>query len=416
MKQLLLFLLMVLMSVATQAQVWTTGTPIPEPMRASNAASYIKDGNGFLFMVSGRNSAGLITPVHQRYDLSNNSWTTLADYPTGILGATAVTVKDSLYVIGGLVTTPGNASRKVFKYSINSNTWTQKANYPTAIVDAKAVSYQDSLIYVIGGYQHLVRVYNTHTNKWRSATLILPPGGSLSWGGIAVKNDTLVYMCGTDNFLSSNYFNTVRIGVIDQNNRANITWSEGTPFPGQTRTFFDAEPWKDGIIMTGGSTDNTFETNSNECYHYNVGTDTWTQLPSKPTAWLTGNSGSLFIDGEWKLICASGFGSDYLSQTEIFTETTLSTVQPRSKCNLQDFQFLQDSTVHIRFCLEKEGTVDVNIRDMNGKLVKTLTNVASKSGSHDIRINTISFPKGIYLCTLKQGKSVVTKKIVIDQK
>lgn len=413
MKRTLLLLIIMGMSATLQSQTWTSAADIPEPIRAGNTASYAKNGDGFLFVVSGRNQDGIITPKHQRYQLSTNSWTDMPDYPTGILGATAAVVKDSLYVIGGLVTTPGVPSNKVYKYSIDQNTWTQVANYPTQIVDAKAVAYQDSLIYVVGGYTRFTRIYNTHTNQWRTATPILPPGQKISWGGFSVKGDTLVYVCGTDNFLSTNYFNTVRIGIIDQTNRANITWSTATAFPGQTRTFFDAQPWKDGIIMTGGSTDNTFETSSDECYHYNVGTDTWTQLPSKPTPWLTGNSGSVFIDGEWKLICSSGFGTGYLSETEIFTDSNLSVNAMEKDCSFTDFRIANDSVTTIQFCLENNGNVDLELHDASGKSVKKLSNIASSAGFHTFNIDMGELPKGVYICTLKQGKATATKKMLL---
>lgn len=325
-KRFKIIVIIIMANTVVNAQTWTTGEDIPQAFRASNVAAYKNplNNNGYLFLISGRDSNGNITSRNQRFDIANNVWADMANAPTGILGASTAIVKDSIYIIGGLTTTPGNAIRKVRKYSINQNTWTDKADFPVNIVDSDAVSYQDSLIYVTAGYNSRVRVFNTITNQWRDATSMTTPLESIAWGALTIHGNKLIYMCGTDDFFSQNYFNTVRIGTIDQNNRANITWTTGTSFPGQTRTFFDAHSWGNGIIMTGGSTDNTFDTNSDECYFYNVDADIWTQLPSKPTSWVTGNSASLYIDNQWKLICASGYNnSGYLLSTEIYTEDNL---------------------------------------------------------------------------------------------
>ena len=393
------------------SQTWTTVAPIPEAIRAGNTASYKSNEDGFLFVVSGRNQDGIITTSNQKYQLSTNTWATLAPHPTGVIGASTAILGDTLYTIGGLVTTPGSATRKVHKYSINQNTWSLASNFPVNIVDTDAVAYQDSLIYVVAGYSNKVRVYNSYTNTWRNATSMTPTTQSISWGALTVKNDTLVYMCGADNFLSTNYFNTVRIGVIDQANRANIIWSEATPFPGQTRTFFDAHPWENGIIMTGGSTDNTFGTFSNECYHYNVGTDTWTVLPSKPTAWLTGNSGSLLIDNQWKLICAGGYNTEYLYNTEIFSSPSLSDTNFNyQNCDWKNFNFKQNE---IKFCTENNVELEIVLYNLQGSIIKSIPIKKYFKGENSIVNNESIFPNGVYLCKISNGFESQTRKIII---
>lgn len=410
MKHLLLLFILGL-PMATIAQTWTTGVDMPEPVRAGNTAGY-SVGDGYLFVVSGRNFNGLITKKNQRYNIGSDTWTELAEHPTGKLGSATTVLKDSLYTIGGLATTPGTANRRVYRYSINQDTWAQVAQMPYPLTDAKAVTYQDSLIYVVGGYSGNTLLYNANTNQWRQATQILP-GGSLSWGGFAIKNDTLVYACGTDSFLSNNYFNTVMIGVIDQNDRANITWSESTPFPGNTRTFFDMYEWKDGVILTGGSTDNSFETHSNECYHYNTGTGAWTQLPDKPTSWNTGNSASVLIDGQWQLACSAGYADGYLSQTEIFSEDALGTEAiSGNQCGINHFKILHHSGWTIAYCSPKDSAVTITIHDAHGRVVKDWIE-NGKSGQHQVIVKDLAVSAGIYFCTLKQEQATATQKMIV---
>ncbi len=416
MKKLLFIIVFAICTIPkTQAQ-WNVGANITEPIRAGQTIGYSKDGDGYFFMVSGRNQDGIITPITQRYQLSTDTWTNVAPPPTRLLGGSIAILKDTIYTIGGLLNTPGNAIRNVRKYNIATDSWSDAANFPRTIVDARAVSYQDSLIYVVGGYQNKTYLYNSNTNRWREATAMLPAGSSISWGGFAIHGNKLVYIGGSDAFMSPNYWNTVRVGTIDANDRALITWEEKTPFPGQTRTFFEAQTWRDGVIMTGGSTDNTFETFSAETYFYNPETDVWRQLPSKPTAWVTGNSASVFIGDSSKLICASGFQTEYLFETEIFSQEGSLLVTDFSKigCGIENFKILNSENISLQFCLSEVGNVIILVRDELGRKVESYEFAVNKVGSNTITLGALNLASGTYFCTLTHNGIYKTKKMLVS--
>lgn len=422
MKQLFLLLPVLFCALPIDAQTWAGAADIPEVVRAGNTAAWSKNGTASLFIVSGRTQNNSITQKLQRYDVTTNTWSVLADHPTGLLGAATTVLNDTLYVVGGVVNPPGAGSNKVYKYSISENTWSQAANFPFGIVDAKAVSYQDSLIYVAGGVggsvSGKVYVYNCLKNQWRAATPFLP-AGNRSFGGFAVKGDTLVYLCGTDGFLSPNYFNTVHVGVINQNNRAQISWSQGAPFPGETRTFFDACTWHNGIILTGGSTDNTFNTLSDECFVYHPGSNTWSQYPDKPTAWLTGQSGSVVLPGGvWKLICASGFAGAYLQQTEIFSElsATSNTQFPENSiCTGKEHLAVRNASegnIHFRYCMPKTGMASLELYDVKGRLLRTLYRGKLEEGEYQLALDTTGLKAGMYFCCFRQNGATIARKFI----
>ena len=266
---------------------WTAAPDIPLAVRAGNTAGYTRNDTGWVYIVSGRDYNERITKTVQRFNATTARWDTVAPHPSGLLGAATAVVEDSLYIIGGVVNPPGTGQRIVHKYDIKENTWSQAAPLPFALVDAKAASYQDSLIYVAGGFTSainngLVYLYNAKSRSWRAASFI-PSNGRLNFGGFAITGDTLVYMCGTPGFGSPITYNTVYIGVINQVDRAIIDWSTGQAFPGQTRTFFDAHPWGNGgIIMTGGSANNSLNSASDECYVFHPASNRWTALLQNP--------------------------------------------------------------------------------------------------------------------------------------
>ncbi len=416
MKKLLTSIFLFSIAIPNLIAQWSTHSDINESVRAGHSIGYSKDGDGYLFIVSGRNEDEIITPITQRYQLSTDSWINLAPPPTQLLGGAVAILKDTLYTIGGLLTTPGNAIRTVRKYDISSDIWSEGADFPRSIVDAKAVAYQDSLIYVVGGYQHKTYLYNSTFNRWREATSILPSGSRLSWGGFAIYDDKLVYMCGSDNFLSNNYWNTVWVGTIDANDRSIINWEEKTPFPGESRTFFDAHTWRDGIIMTGGSVDNTFGTYSDETYFYNPNTDVWHQLPPKPTAWLTGNSGSVVIDDISKLICASGYQTDYLYGTEIFSQEGSLSIGDTTwnDCGKEGTVFFNDGMINLQLCMIRGGNVNIEVIDMYGRCIRALKERITSAGNYTFALNCTNLPTGMYFCRISHDNVVQVRKILID--
>jgi N-acetylneuraminic acid mutarotase len=402
------------------SQAWSAGKDILHAIRGGNIASYTNANDSYLFIVSGRD-AGRVIQTTQRYTVSTNTWDTLAPHSTGLLGGAITTLNNSIYVIGGVINPPGFGQDTVHKFDILQNKWSTVAPYPYAIVDAKAVSYQDSLIYTAGGFGDIdsacVMLYNSNTNSWRKATTI-PAATSLNFGGFARAGDKLLYVCGTDGFGSSNYFNTVYIGTISQQNRAHITWKTGTAFPGQTRSFFDAHTWMNNcVIMTGGSTNNSFDTWSDECYVFNPANETWTQLPNKPTAWLTGQSGTVKLaNNSWELICAGGFNEDYITKTELLKQETAAAIdENENTSSVTVFQNIPNpfkSYTTITYQVnEKNEFINITVYGALGQVVDTLVNEKQTTGVHAIQYNS-SLKAGIYYYKVTAGRTSQTLKMI----
>jgi len=423
-----IFIFFVFCSFNNLTPVWTSGSNIIKPVRAGNTASYSNGNNGWLFIVSGRDQNDAITKTVQRYNAGANTWDTLNPHPTGLIGSATAVLKDSLYIIGGVISPPGSGQTTVYKFSINENTWTTAANFPVPIVDAKAVSYQDSLIYTAGGFGGAntgnIYLYNSNSNSWRTATPF-PSAGRRNFGGFAVTGDTLVYMCGTTAFGTTVYFDSVYVGVISQSNRAVINWTRGANVPGKTRTFFDANSWGNkGIIMTGGSTDNTFNTPERECYSFSPGRNEWTQLPDKPTEWLTGQSGSVKLANNiWKLICASGYDSAYLSNTEILTDTlitvgvnNINSQLPEKFILSQNYPnpFNPETIINYKIPTgSHRSDVKLIVYNNLGHEVKTLLNEKQKAGSYSVKFDGTNFSSGIYYYSIFLEGVTETKKMLL---
>ncbi len=415
-KSIILFVL-VCFACTTKAQHWSLADSIPLAVRAGNTASYTKGNEGWLIVVSGRAKNDKIIKTVQRYRLSTNSWDTMAPHPTGLLGAATAVLKDSLYVIGGVINPPNIGEFSVYRLDLVNNNWKAVANLPVPLVDAKAVVYQDSIIYVAGGsggaLTGIVYMYNINTNKWRKASSF-PVNYTRSFGGFARVRDTLIYMCGTDGFGSKNLFKKVHLGVIDKTDRSKIVWSLGADFPGKTRVFFDAHEWgAKGIIMTGGSTDQTFLKPSNECYTYSPGENIWKLQSPKPTAWTTGQSATLMLpDSTWKLICTGGYNGGYLNTTEIYTEKLMPVGINRSKNN----PAVYPNPVNNTLIIKREGNEkieSIEMVDMMGVKKYEWKDNDYIISNEDIRLETYNIPDGLYFLKINILHNSIINKIII---
>ena len=415
MKRLLYLLSIHCMFFNTISAQWTKGANLPEGIRAANTETHIQNGVGYMYVIGGRNDQDIITNKNYRYNLSTNSWETMADVPTPILGSSSAKIGNNIYIIGGMVTTPGTITNNVYKYNIINNVWSELAKTPNAYTDGDAVAYQDSLIYTVGSYASKKSfVYNINTNKWKTATTLPNTGSALSYGALSVHGNKLVYVGGSNGTFSPTYYNKVWIGEIDQNNRANITWTQGTNFPGLTRTFFELRPWHNGLILIGGTTDNTFDTFSDENYFYDPQANTWTKLSNKPTAWNTGNAASIYIDGKWKLLCTGGFHTDYLKTTEIYTQENLST-KNANVCLLKNMKTVSGKNPKLSFCTTESGVIAMKIWDAKGSLVRENNKIENGAGSKVISLLDQNLSAGIYIVALSQNGVQQSSKIQIFQ-
>src|SRR5229473_5414947 len=135
--------------------LWSTGAPAPLPARAGAASGETTHG-GFLYVIGGENSTGVLSDL-QRYDPGLDAWITLTPTPTATAraGAAAAVIDDGIFVIGGRQSTGGPCSggpylTTVEKYDVDTNTWSTVAPLPSARSDLAAVAHGGK-IFVFGG-------------------------------------------------------------------------------------------------------------------------------------------------------------------------------------------------------------------------------------------------------------------------
>jgi len=126
-----------------------------------------------------------------RYDVSGNSYTSRAAYPTATydLGWGHDGVNDNIYTIFGGSSGNFAGTYYYYMYSISGNSWTAKTA-PTAN-DAGAGAYQNGKMYHLGNTSNYMAIYNISGNSWSIGTNANPVTNSDA--ACVISDDTFVY-------------------------------------------------------------------------------------------------------------------------------------------------------------------------------------------------------------------------------
>lgn len=168
------------------ADSWSFGTPGPAPARAEGAAA---SHGGFFYAVGGRSNLADL----DRYDPAADTWTSLADMPTGRGGLGVAVLGNAIYAIGGRTSgspCAGSPLATVERYDVATDTWSTVASLPSARSDLAAVAHGGK-IYAFGGCTDFVTVvddvdvYDPTTDTWSTAPADLPTARAAFYGAAA---------------------------------------------------------------------------------------------------------------------------------------------------------------------------------------------------------------------------------------
>ncbi len=206
------------------ADSWSSGALAPSPVRSEGAAA---SHGGFFYAVGGR---PVIADL-DRYDPATDTWTSLADMPTGRAGLGVAVVGNAIYAIGGRTgASPcsGGTLDTVERYDIATDTWSTVASLPSARSDLAAVAH-GGRIYVFGGCTDFgtvladVDVYNPTTDTWSTAPADMITARASMYGA-AAKGGTIYVVGGWTPVLG-------QVATNEAYKVASDTWSTALAMP-----------------------------------------------------------------------------------------------------------------------------------------------------------------------------------------
>jgi N-acetylneuraminic acid mutarotase len=237
----------------------TSGVPAAEhkwdalPVALSNnavaAAKVSKDLFLYSFMGIGEKKTwDAITNRAFALNTETGKWSEIRPVPgpAGRLAASAVTVKDVIYLLGGYTVVANGEELSVPSVEVllpSRGIWYRGTDMPIPLDNSVIGAYRDRYIYTLGGWSHThavqnVQVYDTQKNVWKEATPI--PGAAIFGHAGALVNDTIIYIDGAYKNPSGEspaYLLSEEcwIGKIDRHDLTKIQWTKIANHPGKPR-------------------------------------------------------------------------------------------------------------------------------------------------------------------------------------
>lgn len=279
----LLVILSVLCSfITTNADSWTTLSASTWGIYWASSAVY----NNRLYVVWGYN-AWYISEL-KYYSESNNTWTNnVSTLPAPRRSMASAIIWDKIYLFWGWWGYSSDLTR-VDIYNITNNSWSTWTNIPTGRINGRAVAVW-SLIYVIWGNNapwtpnSSVDIYNTTNNSW--STWASLPVALTTW--VALYDNWKIYYIWWSNNSSWDTVNTTYIYNISNNSWS--TWATITTALASSAG--EVMNWKIYIFWWYN---NSWNVVSNT-YIYNISNNswsTWTNMPfplGESVSWILNN-------------------------------------------------------------------------------------------------------------------------------
>jgi N-acetylneuraminic acid mutarotase len=242
---------------------WSSAAPLPKP---TAQAAVVTGHDGRIYVFGGYTAAP--TPSNpandtaQAYDLSTNTWSTLASMPQATRGAAVAVGKNGLiYVIAGTKggVSPSCCLSNTQVYNPITNTWMTKAPIPTHVWEAAAAAGDDGKIYVFGGTKQgdgndytfggdtaltMVQIYDPTLDTW---TIGAPmPTGRYELGVVKAPTGIMYAMGGQNGSL-------IPLATVEQFDPVANSWASAAPMP-RAEGLFATSLGPDGLIYVfGGS-------------------------------------------------------------------------------------------------------------------------------------------------------------------
>ena len=251
---------------------WSTASPIPQSVQEVHAVLL----GGYIYIAGGLSQGGT-TAVAFRYDPAADAWERIADLPAGRHHMPLATVNDTLYAVGGLITTGGGflAQDNLWIYDVGTDQWAARTALPQPR-GASAVGVVNGQIVVAGGYDDNVQlldsiaIYDTATDSWRAGAPIPTPRDHLAG---AVVNDVF-YLMGGRRITGISTLVTVQAYDL-----VTDSWTTLANMP-TSRGGLAAGVVGQRIFVVGGEPDQSMFV-ANEAY--DVTSDMWNLAPRMPT-------------------------------------------------------------------------------------------------------------------------------------
>ena len=364
--------------LACDPGAWNTVTTTPQPPTRYRAGG-VSDGT-FVYVYGGGDSTGALLNDLWRWDPATQTWTQLANMPTGKQNIQGAYWNGKIYVPGGFTT--AHITENAI-YDIASNTWSTGAPLPTTQTGTNVAL--NNKVYNFGGNpgpQSLCRVYDIATNSWSS---IASMPVATTYGRAALAGNIAYYIGGIAGATTN---------AVHRYDIAGNSWTTVAPLQ-TARTSAEVMTSPDSsklyAIMGGDSSFFTGVPLAQSVEIYNIGTNAWSYGNPVVTKAAAPSGG---LAGGKAMVQGGVDGATYYNLVQVSVITSCvpapqivagtSTIQTEG-CTPPNGTPDPNETLTVSFCVQNVGTQ--NTTNLVGTLQAT-GGVTNPSGPQNYGVVT----------------------------
>ncbi len=376
-----------------KGQDWTQVSSLPDSFNQTHH-SFAFSLNNLGFIVAGSSNSGVHDDFYQ-YDPVNDIWTELNNFPGSARGyAIGDTWDGKAYF--GFGYDGNNYLNDLWVFNYEDMSWTQLASCPCSARAHPALIAHNDKVYVgmgngSSGNMNDWWVYDISLNSWaQKDNLPSAPRHHPFQFGI----DNFVYAgFGHGNGIFNNWF---RFDTINEN------WDEVASLPAEGRVAGTQFSYNGiGYVLSGDGEDHS-SMETGEFWAYDPSLNTWYELPPHPSSsrWAPA---SFILEGEVYIINGTSY-NQYVSEIYKFDLNSLLSINEYNNLNIRVYP--NPTTDYLNIKISGSTSFNVNIYDLNGKLLK------SEKNNTSIKIQELT--NGLYVLEIVdfENDNIIIKKII----
>jgi N-acetylneuraminic acid mutarotase len=404
MNKTILFALL-LFSSTLVAQSWVALSA--PPFGKHHPISFSLNGKGYA--VTGTSLNNQFTNDVYEYDPTNDTWTTLSNFP-GLARSFGIGTVANGKAYLGFGANSTQYLNDFWSFDATTNTWTQLASCTCAGRRHPAMISDGNRIYIgfgdnnVSGNLNDWWMYDIATNTWASISNVPGPD----------RHHPFMFNAGGEIFAGLGHGFNGSFGVVYDDwyrlNTTTNTWIAMSDFPGEARvagTQFGFNGY--GFVLSGDGDNHNFM-NTGEMWQYDPNADTWLELTPHPgrSRWAPGS----FIIGTdiYFFTGLDRFNSTYPADLWKFDLSSATASMEDEDSNFEN-TYVYPNPANGSISWKNDPSItDVRVYNSLGQLL--MTPIAEEK-----RMNTSNLKDGFYLFQFySNSKLVKTSKAIIQHK
>jgi hypothetical protein len=411
MRKLIITIIVVFFGQLLSAEGWRSGAPLNIARYGATAVTL----NNQIYVIGGATNNGQWVTVVERYDPVTQSWdaNSVAPLTTPRIDPAAVVINGRIYLMGGF-TNNWEETDEVDVYDPGNNSWGSAQTMRKKRRGHVALPIWQTVC-VVGGIKEnefldKAEYLNFSDDKWEDVDANL---NILRYKPFAASKGSKMYVFGgIFNFPTQESY----VGEVDAD--WNITWNALPNLP-ERRGNGATAILGDSIYIFGGVDNNNNATAKVDLF--DIPGNRFLPLPDMPTPRISPTSAVLGND----IFVIGGYTTDInapLSVVEIYNPG-ITAIEPETALPIESFALVKgypnpfNGIINLDVSIARSSDFQLAIYDITGRLVTQLHNGKLSTGAHHFQWRAIdqygnNVGSGIYFAILKSGSNTRSLKIV----